>query len=597
MCCIFTCCGWVIDLVQRLWTFTMSCCISSAVCCVMLTSSMSGIALGYNYSLAEYIDLKETNVSIYLKRGVFDDEIADDMDWRRAGRMPVAGHIKSDNLVTGASEDEESANLKSGRRLDDSVFEADDQNKYEGSLMKLTARPQVITTNPPASITDDVEMGDTYSKFPVGSLDHMKAIQSIIDARRNMASSGTTYSPLATYNMNNQNFPMYLDPKLPSGRRMMGYWPIKPGDVQPARKGVPDEGIGARENWVIPKRPDLFNRQQMPDYAVLSPTYPPPITMNLGPRRTSKTTPTMDVPPISFATRTTEMEIPEQPSRSRLIDNLDKDSVLLNDKFLLEGEPPGKSEFKDIYKLGSKPSEEEYEDEIKGLPVRRRRSVVYEPLASNSEDSIELSATDLIAQNNTTDTKSNDKNNHNTIDKIVTNKSGLAIDEDLHKNDMTLVKGVDLVRNIDGNANPKSSAKISKFSLPSDIPKYALANKGETIDESSDEIESKGSNILLERLITTSKSKIPLLWQDATHEANPLTKSKKIKIITKRKPFERTIVLSKYVTDKPKVFDARQTTLSTAELLNSISISLGEAGLLRNPASSSFVKLLESTLT
>lgn len=36
----------------------------------------------------------------------------------------------------------------------------------------------------------------TYSKFPVGSLDHMKAIQSIIDARRNMASSGTTYSPL-----------------------------------------------------------------------------------------------------------------------------------------------------------------------------------------------------------------------------------------------------------------------------------------------------------------------------------------------------------------------------------------------------------------
>lgn len=141
--------------------------------------------------------------------------------------------------------------------------------------------------------------------------------------------------------MNNQNFPMYLDPKLPSGRRMMGYWPIKPGDVQPARKGVPDEGIGARENWVIPKRPDLFNRQQMPDYAVLSPTYPPPITMNLGPRRTSKTTPTMDVPPISFATRTTEMEIPEQPSRPRLIDTLDKDSVLLNDKFLLEGEPPG----------------------------------------------------------------------------------------------------------------------------------------------------------------------------------------------------------------------------------------------------------------
>ncbi|XP_052753193.1 uncharacterized protein LOC128201166 [Galleria mellonella] len=139
MCCIFTCCGWVIDLVQRLWTFTMSCCISSAVCCVIVTASLSGVALGYNYSLAEYIDLKETNVSVYLKRGVFDDEVVDDMDWRRSGHMPMAGHIGESNLRNGAPEDEETT-LRSGRRLDDSVFESDEQNKYEGSLMKLTAK-------------------------------------------------------------------------------------------------------------------------------------------------------------------------------------------------------------------------------------------------------------------------------------------------------------------------------------------------------------------------------------------------------------------------------------------------------------------------
>lgn len=40
-----------------------------------------------------YIFITETNVSVYLKRGVFDDEIADDMEWRRSGHQPVAGHI------------------------------------------------------------------------------------------------------------------------------------------------------------------------------------------------------------------------------------------------------------------------------------------------------------------------------------------------------------------------------------------------------------------------------------------------------------------------------------------------------------------------
>lgn len=39
----------------------------------------------------------ETNVSVYLKRGIFDDEIADDMDWRRRGHQPVDGHIGENN--------------------------------------------------------------------------------------------------------------------------------------------------------------------------------------------------------------------------------------------------------------------------------------------------------------------------------------------------------------------------------------------------------------------------------------------------------------------------------------------------------------------
>lgn len=73
--------------------------------------------------------------------------------------LKVINNMTNITVMTGAPDDE-SPSLRSGRRLDDSVFDADDQNKYEGSLMKLTARPQVIHSNPPASITDDVEMGD-----------------------------------------------------------------------------------------------------------------------------------------------------------------------------------------------------------------------------------------------------------------------------------------------------------------------------------------------------------------------------------------------------------------------------------------------------
>lgn len=41
----------------------------------------------------------ETNVSVYLKRGIFDDDIADDFSWRRAGHLPIAGHINEDNCM------------------------------------------------------------------------------------------------------------------------------------------------------------------------------------------------------------------------------------------------------------------------------------------------------------------------------------------------------------------------------------------------------------------------------------------------------------------------------------------------------------------
>lgn len=53
-------------------------------------------------------------------------------------------------VITGASD--ESTTLRSGRRLDDSIYESNDRNNFEGSLMRLTAKP--IETSSTLSTTD-----------------------------------------------------------------------------------------------------------------------------------------------------------------------------------------------------------------------------------------------------------------------------------------------------------------------------------------------------------------------------------------------------------------------------------------------------------
>lgn len=49
------------------------------------------------YFIDVIITFSETNVSVFLKRGVFDDEISDEMDWRRSGHMPIGGHVRDHN--------------------------------------------------------------------------------------------------------------------------------------------------------------------------------------------------------------------------------------------------------------------------------------------------------------------------------------------------------------------------------------------------------------------------------------------------------------------------------------------------------------------
>ncbi|VVC97540.1 unnamed protein product [Leptidea sinapis] len=337
MCCIFTCCGWMIDLIQRLWTFTMACCISSAVCCSLLTASLSGIALGYNYSLAEYIDLKETNVSIYLKRGIFDDEIADDIDWRRSGHKPVAGHIKEDNLMT----EPEDQPLKPARRLDDSILESNDKNNFEGALLKLTAKPPDFTTKSPTTPPIDLSQPtdskeDRFEKLPIES---------------------------------------------EIGRRMMNQMPFDIPTNQESstsnslRLAVPDIGIVAdKSQWRRPPPPDQYSRLYYNYSPKDSFTLPSPITSKPGPARPTRPRPHSKLP---FGPTLTSLK-PAEPKKMGSLppkdlnvpdDNVDsfKEKLFL-DKFDSLG-------FDDDFRkrIKAQKGEDDYEEDIKGIPLRKKR--------------------------------------------------------------------------------------------------------------------------------------------------------------------------------------------------------------------------------
>ncbi|KAF9421177.1 hypothetical protein HW555_002889 [Spodoptera exigua] len=542
MCCIFTCCGWMVDLIQRLWVFLMSCCISSAVGCVMVTSSMSGIALGYNYSLAEYIELKETNVSIYLKRGIFDDEVGDDMQWRRSGHQPRTGHLSDDNLRTGASADE-TTSIRSGRRLDDSVFEADDQNKYEGSLMKLTAKPVHLDTPKPL-VTEDFEMAEIGNKYPQGSLDHLKAVQTLIDSRRRMASGGTTLTPLATYGSveaflpylpvnNNPNEPGNRDAELrrmmgPGNRdaqlrRMMGpagsEWP---SSINPARLAVPDESIGSIDNWVVPKNPFVFKQAQVPDYFVLSPTYPSAITVANPLVRPSSIKNTEGEGAVVFVTRS--IAFTSSVSTNAPSIQTEKEAEMPDVK-MLDSVLPSKineiqaHDLNQLPKVIEKSSEEEYEDEIKGLPVRRRRNVEVSNEAYRDKN---------------TDPE---------------NQKANSINDNKSRNDIDNQKAV------------------------KDTPDLRIKHK----------------QSLLDHLITTIKLNKPTLEEVTPNKIVTTGKNKELGI---RGLFESKIVSSKYVPNDEITRFKPATTVDNQELLSS-TVNLNDVRFFQNPATK-FVKLLQS---
>ncbi|XP_063383837.1 uncharacterized protein LOC134670087 [Cydia fagiglandana] len=190
MCCIFTWMAWCFDASHRVVVFIMACCISSSVCCLLLTASLAGVAMGYNYSLAEYIDLKETNISVYIKRGVYDDEIGDDFDWRRAGggEPSISLRDNTGQKITPDYRDSDQP-LGDSRRRMGSIMGSDEFRNYEGSLMRLTSKaagqadrrfdpPAPPYTTPTSTTSNAVDRLLQFADdLPGGSKERLRVIQ------------------------------------------------------------------------------------------------------------------------------------------------------------------------------------------------------------------------------------------------------------------------------------------------------------------------------------------------------------------------------------------------------------------------------------
>ncbi|XP_022814067.1 uncharacterized protein LOC111347910 [Spodoptera litura] len=71
MCYIFSCFAWGIDFIQRLISFFLSFLLCITICFGLSVSVVTGIAYGYNYSMAEWLTFTRHDVTVYMRRGRF----------------------------------------------------------------------------------------------------------------------------------------------------------------------------------------------------------------------------------------------------------------------------------------------------------------------------------------------------------------------------------------------------------------------------------------------------------------------------------------------------------------------------------------------
>lgn len=184
---------------------------------------------------------------------------------------------------------------------------------------------------------------------------------------------------------------------------------------------------------------------------------------------------------------------------------------------------------------GWKSPEEEYEDEIKGLPVRRRRSIIVSALIGEGRNAEE----NTINNENLTSVK-------HIFTSLTTSDELDSKYEDTFTMDEN--KSVTQVSN-DSNTDIDDFNNSNPIINENENNKINLENKVEIIAE-HDRNENKKGQSLLEHLVTSIKTKeASLEVETAPNESQVKSTAKDIKINTISGSFESKIVPTKYVSN------------------------------------------------
>ncbi|CAK1551215.1 unnamed protein product [Leptosia nina] len=261
--------------------------------------------------------------------------------------------------MTGPSD--ESSTFGPARRLDDSIFESNEKNNFEGALMKLTMKPPALKTS---TTYPEVDVNSMVKKLPPDYLmfDKMKAIQVAVDKQK---------AAEAERRMTSREQPAVPED---SGRRMMPKvnFPSTTSTTQinSLRLAVPDPHFHAPGGWQEPKN-SASKFGPFGDYPGHW-TLPSPVT-TAGPIRPTRRSTYRNAKPPSLTPPRTSIESFQTPPQDFKNDFEDINKRLLFDKF----DDPSLREEEMEHKMKKRPnqSEEDYEEEIKGIPIRKKRNL------------------------------------------------------------------------------------------------------------------------------------------------------------------------------------------------------------------------------
>uniref|UniRef100_A0A2H1W429 SFRICE_011684 n=1 Tax=Spodoptera frugiperda TaxID=7108 RepID=A0A2H1W429_SPOFR len=156
MCYIFSCFAWGIDFVQRLVSFFLSCLLAIAICFGLTVAIVTGIAYGYNYSMAEWLTFTRNDITVYMRRGAFSKFIKPQLNpagnpnppgpFGRSGLRRVGGN--EEELFNGTANDyEDHRPPAESKPLADTWLKTQDTRKYAEILTRYNPNKRAEVQN------------------------------------------------------------------------------------------------------------------------------------------------------------------------------------------------------------------------------------------------------------------------------------------------------------------------------------------------------------------------------------------------------------------------------------------------------------------